>query len=168
MFNPPIRRVLAMGGLAVPLKVIPQGRWHAALHGYPIRAVHQAIALVSAINYLGRDDRPGTIAETTAWRIDRQPGAADVVNLQVQANIQSTGPTTVALALVPTRYHYHLGGADRPGFHARQTELTGAIQEALNRSMRSMRIGNPVDPQRRHGSYVQGFEVIGDFSAAPN
>jgi hypothetical protein len=150
------------------LTVIPQGLWHAALHGYPVRDVHEVIKLVNGLNYLAKNDNPGPITPKDpqlAWRIDRQPGAADTANLQVQANINIDGPTTVALALVPTRYHYHLGGADLPGFHARQEELASAIQEALNRSLRSIRVGNPMNRRTLPGSFVQGYLVNGDFSA---
>jgi hypothetical protein len=147
--------------------VTMQPQLHAALHGYPLRYVHEVIALVNALNYVGPKHAPGTIDKTEAWRIDRQPGSVDVVNLQVQLNVRIEEPTTVAQAFVPLRYHLELGGADTPGYHARYTELTGAIQEALNESFRS-RNKVPVDRARHHLSFIRAYSVTGGFSAPLN
>jgi hypothetical protein len=125
---------------------------------------HQAIALVNAENYMGHFAQQGRVAETLEWRVDRQKSDANVANIQVQRNGVQHAASTVAVALIPNRYHSALGGTSDAGRAARVSELTGAIQEALNLSLRSHRISDPSNSSRL-GSFVQTFSVTGEFSS---
>ena len=154
--------VLSLNIVNVPpafanLTVTGTNNWNKAFSD--VRGAAKASSIVTAENYRGS---LGTIGSDGNWRVNRQPSASDISNIQIQRN-GADNPSTAGAVLVPHSYGKEINSTppNSEVKRAKTSELTRAIRNGLNESVKSHKNRD----NRPNEFEIQVFKVDGQFSA---